>query len=173
MYERLGFLLLAAMLSSVSCATSGPSDSPLEPYSMPATAGAARPTSAADPASAAELAEGALALLAPERARGPDYLGAAQLCLLAAEVADPQSERTLALACLRLAVRSALKAGQRQTYLRAVDAWDAMASTHEGVAGELRLHLAIRDRLRGHVGTSGEVPSGIRDLITPAMGEVR
>ena len=124
----------------------------------------------ADPDSAAELAEGALYLLNPERPSGPDYPGAARLCLLSAEVARLPTERQLQRTCHRVAARSALRSGERELYLEVVEHWESRAPRNERAAGELAIHLAIRDEIsRRETGTRGRVPSDLRWLL-PAPG---
>lgn len=137
-------------------------------YSMPADLTRAMPPAEADPSSAAELAEGALHLLNPERPGGPDYQGAARICLLSAEVALVPVERQLQRSCYRVAARSALRSGDRAIYLEAVDRWERSAPRNERAAGELALHLAIRDRLSQRAtGSARRVPRDLRRLLPP------
>ena len=75
-------------------------------YSMPSDPAKALSPEDADPSRPGELAEAALHLLDRERSGGPDYAGAARMCLLAGDVADPRVERDLRRACQRLAARS-------------------------------------------------------------------
>jgi hypothetical protein len=159
-----GLAIVSLVLSVTACSTTGADATRL--YSMPADLGRALPPGAVEPGSPAELAEAALHLLYRERPGGPDYLGAARLCLLAAEAADPRVERDLQRACYRVAARSALRAGDRELYLEAVQRWDHSAPRHERAAGELAIHLAIRDRLSGSApGTHGRIPAEVRSLI--------
>jgi hypothetical protein len=116
---------------------------------MPTDLGAAMAPEDADPTRAAELAESALYLLDPERPGGPDYLGAARMCLLATEVAKPRSEEDLVAACFRVAARSALRAGDRELYVEVVNAWEEGAPKSQRRVGELAVHRSIRDRLAG------------------------
>ncbi len=156
---------------STACATTNAGPGGL--YAMPSDLSRALPPGEADPTRAAELAESALFLLSPERPGGPDYLGAARMCLLAVEVADPEIERDLRRACERVAARSALRSGDRETYLEAVSRWERGAPRNERVAGELAIHLAIRDRLSGwESGRGGRIPPDIRRLIPPPEDEL-
>ena len=141
-------LALCIALLAAGCATNG---GPRSLYSMPAPAQAMAPGEA-DPESAAELAEAALHLLDIERPGGPDYAGAARLCMLSAQAAILPTERELQRSCLATAARSALRAGDRDTYLEAVDCWEDVSHPHERAAGELSIHLTIRDQLRGAPG---------------------
>lgn len=135
---------------------------------MPVDPAHALAPGAADPAHPAQLAEGALHLLDTERAGGPDYLGAARMCLLAADAAAPGVEQSLARACYRVAARSALHAGDRETYIEAVDRWARSAPRSERAVGELSLHLAIRDRLVGDgASRHARVPPELRRLLPP------
>jgi hypothetical protein len=86
--------LLAAACTIIfaACATSA-ARPPTQLYAMPTDLGEAMAPEEADPTRAAELAESALYLLDPERPGGPDYLGAARMCLLATEVAKPVRDR--------------------------------------------------------------------------------
>ncbi|MBW2414682.1 MAG: hypothetical protein JRG76_09270 [Deltaproteobacteria bacterium] len=158
---------LVAALLLVGCASGrGPMGEPQGLHAMPTDLARATPPALADPDRPAELAEAALHLLYPERAGGPDYAGAARLCLIAGETADPRLERDLQLACYRVATRSALRAGDRDLYAEAVGRWEDLAPRHERATGELAVHLAIRDRLNGSdPGTRGRLPSEIRRLI--------
>ncbi len=159
----LGLAWLALLVAG--CATTNTLPSGL--YAMPTDLSRALPPDEADPTRAAELAESALFLLNPDRAGGPDYLGAARMCLLAVEVADPGIERDLRRACERVAARSALRSGDRETYIEAVNRWERNATRSESVAGELAIHLAIRDRLSGRPPGRGRVPAEVRSLIPP------
>ena len=153
-------------LALAACATTRATPTGL--YAMPADLSRALSPSEADPSRAAELAESALYLLNPEQPAGPDYLGAARMCLLASEVADSDVERDLRRACQRVAARSALRSGDRDTYIEAVDRWERDAPRNEHVAGELAIHLAIRDRLRGQQrGTGARIPHDVSRLIPP------
>ena len=143
--SKLGLAALCVALAA--CASTHSADSGL--YAMPEDPARAMPPADADPSSAAELAEGALHLLNPERAGGPDFEGAARLCLLSAEMARLPTERQLRRSCYRVAARSALRSGEREIYLLAVDRWERSAARNERAAGELAIHLAIRDRLGG------------------------
>ncbi len=164
--SRVGALGLAGLALLVAgCATTRAGPSGL--YAMPSDLSRALPPSEADPTRAAELAESALFLLNPERAGGPDYMGAARMCLLAVEVADPGIERDLQRACERVAARSALRSGDRETYIEAVNRWQRNAPRSESVAGELAIHLAIRDRLSGRGPGRARIPSEVRGLIPP------
>ncbi len=136
-------------------------------YSMPSDPAKALSPEDADPSRPGELAEAALHLLDPERTGGPDYAGAARMCLLAGDVADPRVERDLRRACQRLAARSALRAGDRELYIQAVGAWEREASRSEKAAGELFVHLAIRDRLCGQMTGSARIPRDLRRLLPP------
>jgi hypothetical protein len=152
-----------AGLTLAACATRG-----TEMYAMPADPAHALAPGEADPGSAAELAESALHLLGPERPGGPDYLGAARMCLLAADAAEPGVEDPLARACYRVAARSALHAGDRETYLEAVERWARNAPRTERATGELAFHLAIRDRLVGDGASRyARVPPELRRLLPP------
>ena len=153
-----------SLLLLVGCATVGPGT---ELYSMPSDPGKALSPEDADPSRPGELAEAALHLLDPERSGGPDYAGAARLCLLVSEVADPSAERELRHACQRLAARSALRAGDRELYIEAVGAWERDASRSEKAAGELSVHLAVRDRLCGQMTRSTRIPRELRRLLPP------
>ncbi len=171
--------VLAALSMSVAlgaCASGrGPSGDAHGLYEMPADLARAMPPGAADPDRAAQLAEAALHLLNPERPGGPDYTGAARICLIAAETADSRVEHDLEMACYRTAARSALRAGDRALYSRAVQRWEDAAPRHERATGELATHLAIRDRLSGsEAGTRKRLPSDVRWLIPsdqPPSGE--
>ena len=155
-----------ALLLAAACATQGPPPRTL--YSMPSDPSLAISPSQADPNSAPELAEAALSLLDPSRAGGPDYNGAARLCLMAADVAYLPTERTLQRACFRVAAGSALRAGDRDMYQEAVRSWAAVAPLNERAAGELSLHLAISDRLNGE-----ERPRTPRELESLIAGRSR
>lgn len=162
----LGLVLACLALTLAACATTHADHTV---YSMPADLARARPPADADPTSAAELAEGALHLLNPERPGGPDYAGAARLCLLSVEVALLPAERQLQRACHRVAARSALHSGDRDVYLEAVDSWERRAPRNERAAGELALHLAIRDRLDARAtGMHARIPAELRRLLPPA-----
>ncbi len=156
--------LALSLLLLVGCASVR---SGTELYSMPSDPAKALSPEDADPSRPGELAEAALYLLDPERSGGPDYVGAARLCLLASDVADPRSERELRRACQRLAARSALRAGDRELYIEAVGAWEREASRGEKAAGELSVHVAIRDRLCGRMTRSARVPRDLRRLLPP------
>ena len=123
-------------------------------YPMPGDLGLARSPDRIDPQRAAELAEAALFLLNPERSGGPDYAGAARMCLMAVEVAVPGIEDDLESSCYRVAARSALRSGDAQLYVEAVDRWATVASPVERSAGEFAIHAAIRNRLQGAASTS-------------------
>ena len=162
---------LLLVLGIAACATvpAAPNASGL--YAMPEDPADAISPSQADPDDAGQLAESALYLLNPGRPGGPDYLGAARMCLLAAEMADPEIETDLERACYRVAARSALRSGDRTTYIEAVDRWDVRASRSERTAGELAIHLAIRDRLENEPrGRGVRVPPAVRRLIPPPDG---
>ena len=157
-----GFAWLTLALAA--CATTH--GEPTGLYAMPADLSRALPPSEADPSRAAELAESALHLLNPEQPGGADYLGAARMCLLAVEVAHGETEGDLRRACQRVAARSALRSGDRETYVEAVNRWERSAPRNERAAGELAIHLAIRDRLIGRwPGTGGRIPPDVRRLI--------
>jgi len=145
-------LLILVVAALAACASTR---APTVVHTMPSDPAFAMGPSEARPTRPAELAEGALNLLNPERPGGPDYVGAARLCLLAAEAADSKVEKDLQRSCFRLAARSALRSGDRDLYLQAVDTWVDCAPRNERAAGELAIHMALRDRLRG-------VPSGVR-----------
>ena len=148
----------------LGCATrSGPTGL----YAMPSDPAQALAPADADPGSAAELAEGALHLLRPDLPGGPDYLGAARMCLLAVEVADPVVERDLIRSCHRVAARSALRSGDREVYVKAVDRWEEHAPRNERAAGELAIHLTIRDRLNERVVAGARIPPAVRRLMPP------
>jgi len=167
----LGFSACAAILFSGCAASRGPVGDAHGLHAMPVDLARAMPPGAADPDKAAELAEAALHLLYPDRPGGPDYLGAARLCLIAAEVADPHVEHKLQLACYRTAARSALRAGERTVYSDAVELWELSAPRHERATGELAAHLAIRDRLNGsEPGTWARLPADVRRLIPAEEG---
>lgn len=138
-------LALVVTLLASACATTQPTVL----YAMPEDPDRAIAPRDADPYHAGELAEGALHLLDPDLPGGPDYAGAARMCLVAADTAHPVSERGLRMACYRLAARSALRAADRSLYVEAVGLWDDHASRAERTSGELAIHMAIRDRLRG------------------------
>ena len=162
-------LLLALALGVSACATSPKADRTV--YSMPADMTRALPPADADPDSAAQLAEGALHLLNPARPGGPDYGAAARLCLLSAEVARMPTERQLQRSCYRVAARSALRSGDREIYLEAVESWERTAPRNERSAGELALHLAIRDRLDDReTGSGARVPPELRRLLPQLAG---
>ena len=165
---------LAAALLLAACASGrGPMGEPHVLHAMPSDLARAMPPAAADPDRPAELAEAALHLLYPDRPGGPDYAGAARLCLIAGDTADSGLEHELQLACYRVAARSALRAGERALYAEAVSRWEDVAPRHERATGELAAHLAIRDRLHGSdPGTRARLPSEIRRLI-PAAEEAR
>ena len=161
--------LVAALLLAACASGRGPMGEPHALHAMPTDLARAMPPAVADPDRPAELAEAALHLLYPERPGGPDYGGAARLCLIAGETADPRLERDLQLACYRVAARSALRAGDRALYGEAVGRWEDAAPRHERASGELAAHLAIRDRLNGsEAGTRGRLPAEIRRLIPDA-----
>jgi hypothetical protein len=155
--------LTGAVLLGSACATV---EAPRR-YAMPADLSRARTPEQAAPDSAAELAEAALGLLDPARPGGADLAGAAQLCLLASEVADPQIERELRRACFRTSARSALRSGDRDLYTDVVARWEEAASRSELVAGELVVHRAIRDRLVGNP-SSSRVPPELRSWLREA-----
>ena len=160
---RLSSLALSLLLLA-ACATVPPAS---ELYSMPSDPSKAISPEDADPSLPGELAEAALHLLDPQRSGGPDYAGAARMCLLASEVADPRIERRLRRACQRLATRSALRAGDRELYIKAVGAWERESSRSERAAGELSVHLAVRDRLCGQMTKSARIPRDLRRLLPP------
>lgn len=167
MKDRAGFplviLILAVLAFALAACASG--RGPIL-YAMPEELGAARSPQRADPASAAQLAEGALHLLNPERPGGPDYYGAARMGLLAAETSDRRVERELRDACYRLAARSALRSGDRELYLEVVAAWESDASRIQRESGELTIHRAIRNRLQGQA-HGARVPHDLARLIPP------
>lgn len=159
---RLLRIALLLALAPAGCAT--------QPhiYSMPSDPARALSPAEADPSSAAELAEGALHLLNPDRPGGPDYQGAARLCLLSAEVARLPEERKLRRSCHRVAARSALRSGDREIYLEAVNRWERSAPRNERAAGELAVHLSIRDRLTGRAtGMHRRVAPELQRLLPP------
>ena len=158
-------LALFAMVIGACASARGPGT---ELYPMPADLGRAMSPAEADPGRPAELAEAALHLLNPERAGGPDYAGAARMCLLAIDAAEPFGERELRRACHRTAARSALRSGDRELYREAVNRWEREAPRSERAAGELSVHLAIRDRLEGESpGSPGRIPRALRRLLPP------
>jgi len=165
-------LLAAALIPIlVACATSPPRQ-PTQLYSMPAELGAAMAPEDADPTVAAELAESALYLLDPERPGGPDYLGAARMCLLATEVANPWAEDDLIAACFRVASRSALRAGERELYIEIVNDWEEFAPKSQRLVGELAIHRSIRDRLAGRPPRfDRRLPPALRRLIPQVEDE--
>lgn len=142
------WVLAAAGLACVPIQPRGPEPIDAGLYQMPNRPSDARSPEEVRPDRAPELAEAALGLLDPKRTGGPDYSGAARMCLMAAEIATPV-ERELRGSCYRVAARSALRSGDRQIYLEAVDAWERNASRIEFASGELLIHTAIRNRLRG------------------------
>ena len=144
------------VLASAGCATNG---GVRQVHTMPSDPALAMAPGEADPNSAAELAEAALHLLNLERAGGPDFGGAARLCLLSAKAAVLPAERELQRTCLATAARSALRAGDRDTYLEAVECWEDVSHPHERAAGELSIHLSIRDQLRGDPGNPRRAPA--------------
>jgi len=149
-----------------ACATAGGVSGPHGLHRMPADLADAHMPEHAGAERPADLAEGALHLLDPDRPGGPDYTGAARLCLIAAESARMPIERELRVACYRVAARSALRSGERDLYVTAVQRWEDSAPRHERVAGELAVHLAIRDGLAG-AGTTpaARLPFELRRLI--------
>jgi hypothetical protein len=156
----------ALCVALAACASTQGADSGL--YAMPEDPARAMPPADADPSSAAELAEGALHLLNPARAGGPDFEGAARLCLLSAEMARLPTERQLRRSCYRVAARSALRSGEREIYLEAVDRWERSSARNERAAGELAIHLAIRDRLEArNTGSGRRLPPDIRVMLPP------
>lgn len=116
---------------------------------MPGDPAQARSPDALRTDRAAELAEGALHLLDPQRSGGPDYAAAARLSLMAAELAGSPGEAELRVACFRTAARSALRSGDTALYIDAVERWERASSRADRVAGELAVHGAIRARLQG------------------------
>jgi hypothetical protein len=139
---------------------------------MPSDLKAAMSPEEADPTRAAELAEAALHLLDPERPGGPDYQGAARMCLLATEVAEPRVEEDLVAACFRVASRSALRAGDHELYIEVVDSWEACAPRSQRRVGELAIHRSIRDRLAGHPPRfDRRLPPELRRLVPPLEDE--
>ena len=163
----LGSTLLATALTA--CVVSPPAvEAPPPPgglYAMPGDLGQARSPDSIDSRRAPELAEAALFLLNPERPGGPDYAGAARMCLLAVEVAVPNVETDLRSSCFRLAARSALRSGDSQLYIQAVDRWDAVATRVERSAGEFAIHAAIRDRLQGEPASAVPADPLLRRLL--------
>ena len=142
-------------------------------YSMPDDPRDALSPQAADPAHAGELAEGALYLLNPELPGGPDYMGAARMCLLAAETADPVLEKQLRYTCHQVAARAALRSGDRDLYMKAIDGWEELATRSQRTTGELAVHRAIRDRLRGEPYRRVHLPPDVARLIPPPGGNER
>ena len=118
-------------------------------YRMPSSPAQARAADALRSDRAAELAEGALNLLDPQRPGGPDYATAARLSLTAADLATSASEAELRVACFRTAARSALRSGDTALYIDAVERWERASSKAERIAGELAVHASIRARLQG------------------------
>jgi hypothetical protein len=116
---------------------------------MPGSPAQARASDALRSDRAAELAEGALNLLDPQRPGGPDYATAARLSLTAADLATSATEAELRVACFRTAARSALRSGDTALYIDAVERWERASSKAERIAGELAVHAAIRARLQG------------------------
>jgi len=148
------FSFLFMSVAALACAPIKPPEVAARPptgalHAMPSELGLARSPDAVDPNNAAELAEASLHLLDPERTGGPDYAGAARMCLMAVDVAVEGIESDLRSGCLRVAARSALRSGDTGLYLESVDRWDALATNVERSAGEFLVHAAIRDRLRG------------------------
>lgn len=144
--------LCAALACLSACAPLTPpvSSAPTEAsYRMPGTPAQARSSDQLRTDRPAELAEGALHLLDPQRPGGPDYAGAARLSLMAADLASAPSEGELRVACFRTAARSALRAGDTALYIDAVERWERASSRADRVAGELAVHGAIRARLQG------------------------
>ncbi len=142
-------------------------------YSMPDDPRDALAPQSADPGHAGELAEGALYLLNPELPGGPDYMGAARMCLLAAETADPVLEQQLRYTCHQVAARAALRSGDRDLYLKAIDGWEGVATRTQRATGELAVHRAIRDRLRGEPYRRVHLPPDVARLISPPEGNAR
>ena len=106
-------LALSALLAGACATPGGPTT---ELHAMPSELARAISPAGADPARPGELAEAALSLLDSERAGGPDYAGAARMCLLAVEISDPREERALRRACQRVAARRALRSGDRELH---------------------------------------------------------
>jgi hypothetical protein len=161
---------LALCVALFACATTGTRNTgPL--YAMPNELSDAIAPERADPENPGELAESALYLLDPERPGGPDYLGAARMCLLAAEVAEPGLEDPLATACYRTAARSALRSGDRDLYVEVVGTWEQRAPRAQQQIGELAVHRSIRDRLTGREPRyDRRLPAEVRQLVPPVEG---
>ena len=147
---------LAAVTMLLACLACAPLTPPVSSapaseasYRMPGSPAQARSSDALGSDRAADLAEGSLHLLDPQRPGGPDYAGAARLSLLAAERASSASEAELRVACFRTAARSALRSGDTDLYIDAVERWERASSRAERAAGELAVHSAIRARLQG------------------------
>lgn len=159
----LGAVALSALLLGACASGRGTTDF----HHMPSDLSRALSPVQADPTRPGQLAEAALHLLDLERPEGPDYAGAARMCLLASDVADPHVERELRRACHRVAARSALRSGDRDLYVEAVSRWEQSASRTELATGELAVHLAIRDRLDGQPIPPGRTPRDLRRLLPP------
>ncbi len=158
-------LALSALLIAACASPKGPTT---ELYPMPSDFSRALSPADANPERPAELAESALHLLDPQRPGGPDYAGAARMCLLALEVAKSGVESELRRACQRVAARSALRSGDRELYIESVTLWERDAPRSERAAGELSVHLAIRDRLCEDPSASpGRIPRDLRRLLPP------
>lgn len=142
-------------------------------YAMPDDPAEALAPQTADPANAGELAEGALYLLNPELPGGPDYMGAARMCLIASETADPVLEKHLRYTCHQVATRAALRSGDRDLYLQTVEAWESVATRTQRETGELAIHRAIRNRIRGEPGRRVHLPPDVARLIPPPPGDER
>jgi len=140
-------------------------------YAMPADLALARSPDRVNAARAAELAEAALFLLNPERPGGPDYAGAARMCLMASDAAVPGVESDLRASCHRVAARSALRSGDKALYIQAVDRWDEVATAIDRSAGEFLVHAAIRDRLRGETGAAVVSDPLLRRVLQPSTAE--
>jgi len=165
---------LAAALAMTACAGVKPPAVEARPpsgalHTMPTDLSLARSPDTVNPESAAELAEAALNLLNPLRTGGPDYAGAARMCLMAVDAAVSEVEADLRSSCHRVAARSALRSGDTALYLEAVDRWDTVATKVEHSAGEFLIHAAIRDRLR----EEGELPAVSDPLLRRVLGSDR
>ncbi len=98
----------------------------------------------------------------PRAVRGP-RLRRGGTSVSARERRGGPQERARAAPCLPAPRR----AGDRELYIEAVGAWEREASRGEKAAGELSVHVAIRDRLCGRMARSARVPRDLRRLLPP------